>query len=63
MTAVSTVPYVKGGIGDWEDVYCYTKRGFHPVRVGDEFCDGRYKVVRKLAHGGYSTVWLGEDKR
>lgn len=30
---------------DWED---YCKGGYHPVKIGDEFSIGRYRVVRKL---------------
>ncbi|KAF9069199.1 kinase-like domain-containing protein [Rhodocollybia butyracea] len=45
---------------DWED---YVKGGYHPVHLGDEFSDGRYKVVRKLGWGHFSTVWLAWDAR
>jgi hypothetical protein len=34
-------------------------RSFHPVVVGDVY--SHYRVVRKLGHGGISTVWLAED--
>jgi serine/threonine-protein kinase SRPK3 len=30
---------------DWED---YCRGGYHPVKIGDEFSNGRYKIVRKL---------------
>lgn len=40
----------------------YTPEGYHPVGLGDVFQD-RYKIVRKLGWGGYSTVWLAHDKR
>lgn len=45
---------------DWED---YVKGGYHPVQIGDEFSDGRYKVVRKLGWGHFSTVWLAKDSK
>ena len=45
---------------DWED---YTKGGYHPVKIGDEFSDGRYIVVRKLGWGHFSTVWLAKDSK
>ncbi|KAF6742174.1 hypothetical protein DFP72DRAFT_760705, partial [Ephemerocybe angulata] len=38
---------------DWED---YVKGGYHPVKIGDVFSDGRYTVVRKLGWGHFSTV-------
>jgi len=45
---------------DWED---YVKGGYHPVKIGDLFSDGRYKVVRKLGWGHFSTVWLAKDEK
>ncbi|KAF8998297.1 hypothetical protein BDQ17DRAFT_1411141 [Cyathus striatus] len=45
---------------DWED---YVTGGYHPVKIGDTFSDGRYKVVRKLGWGHFSTVWLANDLR
>ncbi len=35
----------------------------HPVHLGDEFKNGRYKVLRKLGYGAHSTVWLARDKQ
>ncbi|KAH0584707.1 hypothetical protein H2248_010234 [Termitomyces sp. 'cryptogamus'] len=45
---------------DWED---YVKGGYHPVKLGDAFSDGRYIVVRKLGWGHFSTVWLAKDTK
>ncbi|KAH9483406.1 Serine/threonine-protein kinase SKY1 [Psilocybe cubensis] len=45
---------------DWED---YVKGGYHPVKIGDTFSDGRYVVVRKLGWGHFSTVWLAKDQK
>ena len=45
---------------DWED---YVKGGYHPVKIGDAFSDGRYLVVRKLGWGHFSTVWLARDTK
>ncbi|KAL4253202.1 protein kinase superfamily protein [Abortiporus biennis] len=39
----------------------YRLGGYHPVDIGDTFCANRYKIVRKLGWGQYSTVWLAED--
>jgi hypothetical protein len=39
-----------------EGIDSYYQGGFHPVHIGDII--GRYRVLRKLGHGQYSTVWL-----
>lgn len=44
-----------------ESLARYCQGGYHPVRIGDVFADGRYKVLRKLGYGFYSTVWLAFD--
>lgn len=41
----------------------YTKGGYHPVRAGDLYKDGRYLVQRKLGWGHFSTVWLAYDRK
>ncbi|CAI2187707.1 7790_t:CDS:2, partial [Funneliformis geosporum] len=46
---------------DEEDFEDYCKGGYHPVKVGDIFNDGRYTVARKLGWGHFSTVWLAKD--
>ncbi|XP_067908376.1 SRSF protein kinase 3-like [Heterodontus francisci] len=43
-----------------EDPAEYCTGGYHPVKLGDIF-NGRYKVMRKLGWGYYSTVWLCLD--
>ncbi|GBC00321.1 hypothetical protein RclHR1_03810010 [Rhizophagus clarus] len=48
---------------DEEDFEDYCKGGYHPVKIGDTFNDGRYTVVRKLGWGHFSTVWLARDNR
>lgn len=39
------------------------KGGFHPVRSGDTFSDGRYTAVRELDSSHFPHVWLALDKR
>lgn len=38
--------------------YCYG--GYKPIKIGEELGD-RYKVIRKLGFGHFSTVWLCQD--
>ena len=40
----------------------YHKGGFHPVHLG-ELYNGKYKVLRKLGYGRYSTMWLVKDEQ
>jgi serine/threonine-protein kinase SRPK3 len=45
-----------------ESIDDYHPGGFHPTHLGDLLGqDGRYKVVHKLGHGGFGTVWLCRD--
>ncbi|EGC42771.1 serine kinase [Histoplasma capsulatum var. duboisii H88] len=41
----------------------YGVGGFHRVALGDTFDDGRYRILRKLGYGQYSTVWLARDSK
>ncbi|KAJ3578958.1 hypothetical protein NPX13_g1607 [Xylaria arbuscula] len=41
----------------------YCLGGYHPVRIGDEFNGGAYRVISKLGYGLYSTVWLARNLR
>ena len=41
---------------------CYGAGKLHPVHFGDLFKEGRYKVIRKLGSGSFSTVWLARDR-
>jgi serine/threonine protein kinase len=45
-----------GASCEWAEEY--RPGGLHPVNLGDTFHDGKYKVIRKLGDGSYSTVWL-----
>ena len=44
-----------------ENVQDYVPGGRHPVYLGDVVGGGKYKIIRKLGYGGYSTVWLVQD--
>ena len=35
--------------------------GYHPVQIGDLF-RGRYRVLKKLGWGHFSTVWFALDE-
>ncbi|KAL5545968.1 hypothetical protein UlMin_005655 [Ulmus minor] len=39
----------------------YRRGGYHAVRIGDAFRNGRYIVQSKLGWGHFSTVWLAWD--
>ena len=47
---------------DAEPPFRYRPGGFHPVHLGDTFKEGRYRVIHKLGHGGFSTIWLARDE-
>ncbi|MCJ1347973.1 hypothetical protein MMC31_006203 [Peltigera leucophlebia] len=53
--------FVSEEMDDGEDPYYYRPGGLHPVHLGDQLDDSRYKVVQKLGHGASSTVWLARD--
>lgn len=46
-----------GSDEEQEDASQYCRGGYHPVMIGDVF-DNRYRVIRKLGWGHFSTVWL-----
>lgn len=45
-----------------EDPESYCKGGYHHVNIGDILND-RYKVLRKVGWGNFSTVWLACDTK
>lgn len=45
-----------------EDREWYCENGYHPVNLQDEFKDSRYRVIHKLGHGTFATVWLARDQ-
>lgn len=44
-----------------EKIIDYEPGGPHPVHLGDMFGDGAYRIIHKLGHGGFATVWLARD--
>lgn len=56
----STDSSIFGSDEEQEDVSQYFRGGYHPVVIGDVF-DSRYRVIRKLGWGHFSTVWLCWD--
>ncbi|DAA74230.1 TPA_exp: Uncharacterized protein A8136_3728 [Trichophyton benhamiae CBS 112371] len=40
----------------------YLPGGYHPISIGD-LLNNRYRVVHKLGHGTFSTIWLAHDKQ
>ncbi|RDL40057.1 Uncharacterized protein BP5553_00036 [Venustampulla echinocandica] len=53
--------------GNVEDVANYKPGGYHPVHLGDVLPkksgtrEPRYRVLQKLGHGSFATVWLARD--
>jgi serine/threonine-protein kinase SRPK3 len=58
-----TLQHVYHPEDDVEHFQRYCHGGFHPTYIGDEFADGKYRVIHKLGYGGYSTVWLARDRQ
>lgn len=48
--------------GDTEDPDRYRWGGLHPVQIGDQLSESRYKIVHKLGFGSFSTNWLARDQ-
>lgn len=46
---------------EWIEQYRPGK--FHPIHLGDLLDNARYRVIRKLGYGSYSTVWLARDDK
>ncbi|KAJ0360204.1 hypothetical protein COL26b_014144 [Colletotrichum chrysophilum] len=49
---------------DEEDLAGYRPGGYHPVRIGDHFNHGKYKVLNKLEYGGtvlFDGSWTPQD--
>ncbi|CAN1832770.1 Protein kinase dsk1 [Linum perenne] len=53
--------YSSSSSSEDEGTQDYRRGGYHPVRIGDSFRNGRYVVQSKLGWGHFSTVWLAWD--
>ncbi|KAK2600185.1 hypothetical protein QQS21_005059 [Conoideocrella luteorostrata] len=54
--------YFNGTNDDVENLDEYQEGGYHPIHVSDCLGNGgRYRVIHKLGHGGFSTIWLCRD--
>lgn len=41
-------------------IHGYEPGGYHPVHLGDAI-DKAYRIIHKLGHGGFATIWLTRD--
>jgi serine/threonine-protein kinase SRPK3 len=46
-----------------EDQEDYCKGGYHPVNINDVYDNGRYRIIKKLGWGHFSTVWFAKDEK
>lgn len=46
---------------EWIEQYRPGK--FHPIHLGDLLDEARYRIIRKLGYGSFSTVWLAQDEQ
>lgn len=62
--ATSLGTYLDGMNEGLEPLGEYQYGGFHPVHLGDTLgASNRYRVIHKLGHGGFATVWLCRDSQ
>jgi hypothetical protein len=45
-----------------EPLHGYRPGGYYPIHLQDELDHGWYRIIHKLGHGGYSTMWLCRDQ-
>jgi serine/threonine-protein kinase SRPK3 len=61
---MSTAPvaYVDHYGENIEPLWHYCPWGYHPINIGDHL-QSRYRIVDKLGHRSYSTIWLARDEQ
>ncbi|KAF8641116.1 hypothetical protein AX17_000758 [Amanita inopinata Kibby_2008] len=62
-TGPKILPVEEPSCKDEESPADYNAGGYLPVKVNDTFKNNRYRVVRKLGWGHFSTVWLVKDSQ
>ncbi|WQF77336.1 Putative protein kinase [Colletotrichum destructivum] len=58
--SASNIEY--GYVEDVEALSDYRPGGYHPIQIEDVLHE-RYRIVHKLGHGTFSTVWLALDSQ
>jgi serine/threonine protein kinase len=54
--------FVFPDVDDYERSSEYTVGGLCPIRIGCGLgSPPRYRIINKLGHGAFSTVWLARD--
>ena len=61
-SAGSSVDGLDGLFERTEDAARYITGGYHPIEIGDELHHGRYRIIHRLGHGGFATVWLAVNQ-
>ncbi|KAF2873063.1 kinase-like domain-containing protein [Massariosphaeria phaeospora] len=60
----SKLPSCEGEVHDAELIKdYYGPERSAPVHIGDEFYNGKYRIVDKLGVGSYATVWLAKNTK
>jgi hypothetical protein len=54
--------YIRAVDDDLEKLHGFRPGGYYPIHLQDELHDGQYRVIHKLGHGGYATIWLCRDQ-
>ncbi|KAF8537479.1 hypothetical protein BDD12DRAFT_911436 [Trichophaea hybrida] len=50
-------PFFRGLEKPWR----YKLGGYHPIKLHDQFKDGRYVILQNLGSGSYATDWLARN--